>query len=341
MSLPQTEAALDSAWVSSIFGRDITVTGSEGVGVGSAFACQLYRLFVDGPPGTMVVKIPVTGEVRPMLDGIGAYSREILFYRDVAPHLPVRTPKVYAAEQATDSTDFVLALEDLSDCWAIDQLEGFTLPQAEAVVDGIASFHQWSWGKRELLARYEESFWPIASEAGRMLQSQYAGLFAHVWTTRREFLVEQLDPAVVALGDRYGELQPALIDELAEPRAITHGELRADNLFFDKEGKPVFFDFQAAQQECGVRELAYLLCTSVPQALLEKHEDALIERYWAGLQVKDFSLADARRQYRLSTQFNLLWPVIASIRYDGSNDRGRATLDDMVVKLGAAITRNS
>jgi Ecdysteroid kinase-like family len=338
--IPKSEAELDSAWASSVLGRDVTVTGIEGVGVGAAFACDLYRLFLDAPPTTMVVKLPVTGDARPLLDGIGAYSREILFYRDVAPHLPVRTPKVYAAVQDSESTDFVLAMEDLNDCWGVDQIEGFTVSQAEAVVDGLASFHGWSWGEPELLARYEQSFLPVTSPAGQTLQSQYVALFAHVWGARREALSAQLTPAVMALGDHYGELQPEFLEDLAEPRAITHGELRADNLFFDKNGKPVFFDFQTAQQECGIRELAYLLCTSVPQAVLERHEQELIERYWDGLRVNDFPLSRAREQYRQAVKYNLLWPVMASMRYESSSDRGRATLDDMITKLGAAITRN-
>lgn len=340
MTIPRIESELDSAWASSILGREVTVTGSEGVGAGSAFACQIYRLFLDGPPGTMVVKLPVTGENRPMLDAINAYGRELLFYRDVAPHLPVRTPKMYAAQQATDSTDFVLALEDLTDCKGVDQIEGLSLAQAEAAVDGLAAFHGWSWGKPDVLGPFDDSFWPLTSETGQALQYQYGQLFTHGWTLRRDALAGMLDPAVVAIGDRYTDLQPTLVAELAEPRSVTHGELRADNLFFDGDGRPVFFDFQTAQQECGIRELAYLLCTSMPPELLGQHESTLIERYLDGLKAEDYPLERACEQYRMSTTYNLLWPVMALIRYEGASDRGKLTLDDMITKLGAAITRN-
>ncbi len=352
--LPASPEELDDAWVTGVLrdsgavGADaeVEVTGSEGVGVGSAFACQLFRLFLKGPEGTpptMVVKLPIEGEVRQMLDAIGAYGREVLFYRELAPELPVRTPAVYVALQPEESTDFVLAMEDLVDCTAVDPLEGFTLEQAEAVVDGLAAFHSWSWENDEVLARYAARFWPVDSEAGQAVQAQYGQLFAHVWQLRRDALVELLPPAAVEISDRFVELQPRLVEELTAPKAITHGELRADNLFFDQEGKPVFIDFQTAQQECGVRELAYLLCTSVPAELIDEHEQALITRYCEQLAqsgVEDYPYERAAEQYRYAVAYNLLWPIMANVRWEDSPERGRAVLDDLVTKTGAGVERN-
>jgi hypothetical protein len=338
--LPQSFDDLNDAWVSSVLGTTVTVTGREEVGA-AAFACKLIRLLLDGPPSTpasMVVKLPIHGELRPMLDAIGAYVREVRFYREVASELPVRTPKIYAAEQASGSTDFVLAMEDLVDCTQVSQVEGFSLEHAQAAVDGLARLHAWSWADTALLQRYSDSFWPITSEAGRAVQNQYGQLYNHVMGLRGESICELLPPEVVPLARRLTELLPQMIDELATPACITHGELRADNLFFAPNGQPVFIDFQACQQECGTRELAYLLCTSVPVELMAAHEDGLIRRYCAG--VGGYEYDQARRQYRYSTAYNLLWPIIANIRWEDSDQRGRDTLDDMVRKLGAAAQRN-
>ena len=150
--LPQSADGLDDSWASQALGASVRVADRESVGLGIAFACRLFRLMLDGPPGmpgSVLVKMPIEGDTRAMLDGIGTYSREIQFYREVAPHLPVRTPKIYSAEQATDSTDFLLVMEDLSgECVQIDQHEGFSQQQAKAVVDAVARFHSWSWAKR-------------------------------------------------------------------------------------------------------------------------------------------------------------------------------------------------
>jgi hypothetical protein len=198
--LPQSADGLDDAWASQALGTSVRVIGSESVGVGTAFACRLFRLTLDGPPGTpdsVLVKMPIEGDSRAMLDGIGVYNREIQFYREVAPNLPVRTPRIYSAEQAADSTDFLLVMEDLAgECLQIDQQEGFSQHQVEAVVDALARFHSWSWTKQPLLQRYSDNFWPITSAAGRTLQQQYGQLFTYVWGLRRDALVELLPPGV-------------------------------------------------------------------------------------------------------------------------------------------------
>ncbi|HEX6388303.1 MAG TPA: phosphotransferase [Solirubrobacteraceae bacterium] len=345
VSIPTSASDLDDAWISDVLGTPVRVTASEGVGVGSAFACRLFRLRLEGPedtPDSVIVKLPVEGEVRAMLDAIGAYGREVLFYRDIASQLPVRTPVVHAALQASDSTDFVLVLEDLSDCEPVDQIAGFTLPQAERAVGALARMHAWSWGATQLLDGYADRFWPIDSEAGRALQDQYGQLFTHVWSARRDAFAALLGPVALDVGDRFADLQPGLVAQLASPRCITHGELRADNLFVDAAGEPVLFDFQAAQQECGVRELQYLLGTSLPEDVLAAREDALLARYTDGLHRAgiEYPLERAGEQYRAATTYNLMWPVMACVRYDAASDRGRETLDTMVRRLGAAIERN-
>jgi hypothetical protein len=344
--IPRGAADLDDAWISEVIGSPVQVTSIEGVGVGSAFACQLFRLQIDGAEGTpdsVVVKLPIEGEVRGMLDGIGAYGREVIFYREIAAKLPVRTPHIYCAEQASGSTDFVLVMEDLSGCELVDQVAGLTLPQAEAVVDTLARMHAWSWTHAEVLDRYADRFWPVDSEPGSALQKQYGGLFAYVWSARREAFAAQLGPAAQDVGDRFLELQPHLIGQLAAPRCLTHGELRADNLFFDGAGHPVLFDFQAVQQECGVRELQYLLGTSLPECILTEHEDTLLDRYMDGLHHAGVEYAStvAREQYCAATAYNLIWPVMASVRYEAASGRGRETLDTMVRRLGAAIERHT
>lgn len=345
-TIPRGAADLDDAWISDILGASVRITATEGVGVGSAFACQLFRLTLEGPhgtPGSVVVKLPIEGEVRAMLDGIGAYGREVVFYRDIASELPVRTPTIHASVQAPDSTDFVLVMEDLVDCEPVDQIAGFTLAQAQAAVDSLARMHAWSWERSEFLDQYADRFWPIDSVPGSALQQQYGQLFAHVWSTRRDAFAKLLGPVALDIGDRFAELQPELVAQLATPRCLTHGELRADNLFIDAAGQPVLFDFQAAQQECGVRELQYLLGTSLPEGLLAAHEDDLLNRYVGGLREAgvDYAAAAAREQYRAAATYNLMWPVMACIRYEAASDRGRQTLDSMVHRLGAAIERNA
>jgi aminoglycoside phosphotransferase (APT) family kinase protein len=341
--LPQSADDLDDSWASQALSAPVRVTNRESVGLGTAFACRLFRLTLDGPPGTpssVLVKMPIEGDTRAMLDGIGAYSREIQFYREVAPNLPVRTPEIYSAEQATDSTDFLLVMEDLAgECVQIDQHEGFSQQQAKAVVDAVARFHSWSWAKESLLQQHSDAFLPITSDNGRTLQQRYSQLFTYVWRLRRDDLVELLPDSAVSVADRFAELQPRMIDALATPTCITHGELRSDNLLFDAAGEPAFIDFQTVAQECGTRELEYLLCTSMAPERLAAVEDDLINHYCSRLPGYEVDLA--REQYRWAAAYNLLWPIMANVRWDASDQRGRDRLDEMVRRLGAAVERHS
>jgi hypothetical protein len=49
----------------------------------------------------------------------------------------------------------------------------------------------------------------------------------------------------------------------------------------------------------------------------------------------------AREQYRWATAYNLLWPIMANVRWESSDQRGRDTLDYMVLRLGAAVDRHA
>lgn len=353
-TVPTSVEQIDGAWITSLLrgtktvepAADVAVTGVERVGADVAFACRLYRLHLSGPAGTpaaVIVKLPIDGPDRAMLDAIGTYPREVLFYRDLAPEVPLHTPTIHLAAQSEHGSDFVIVMEDLAGCHQISQRSGFSIDQAGALVRELARFHAWSWGDDQLLDRYAGSFWPLTSEPGQLLQGQYGQLFRHVWHARRDVLTALLDAPALDIGDRFTQLQARLVAELGSPRCLTHGELRAENLFFDADERPVFVDFQTVQQESGVRELAYLLSTSVPVATLERQESTLLGLYVRELRangVTGFSDDDAQRQYRLATAYNLIWPVMASVRYDTSTPAGRALLDDMIAKAGAAISRN-
>ena len=73
----------------------------------SGFSSLLYRLHLtgDGVPSTLIAKLPAVSEARGAMELLGGYRRELAFYRNVAGHAPIATPRVYAARMArTPST---------------------------------------------------------------------------------------------------------------------------------------------------------------------------------------------------------------------------------------------
>ena len=296
---PTTIDQLDGVWLTNALRRagrlepaaTVEIAGHEPLTTGTAFATRMYRLRLDGPTGipeTAVLKLPVTGEIREFIDGVGAYAREVTFYRELAAEVPLRVPEPYVAEISAETTDFVLLLEDLSDLEPADQIAGLPLEQAGAALDDLARFHAWSWGD-ERLDRLAGSFPPLDGPVGRGASEMFVKFYSAAWPGAREALGDGIAPEVAELGERLPSLLPHLIDRLGSPRTITHGELRADNLFISPDGQLTMIDFQTVGQQAGMIDVSYLVSQSLATPVRRENEESLVRRYWEGLRAAGVS----------------------------------------------------
>jgi hypothetical protein len=316
----------------------ISTMAHEPVGVGIGLLSQLHRVSyrsVVGDRGSVVVKLPATNEHRSTADTLGLYRRELDFYRDVASAVPLRTPRAYLAEQADASTDFVLVLEDLGGLTPGDQIRGLRRDRAEVAVDTVAGLHRWAWEGRERLHELSDRFRPLRNETVRAM---YPGYFTAGWANYRCRAERLPAPALTAAADRWVEALPWFLDELAEPATLCHGDLRADNLFFDANGSVVTIDFQLAHQGCGISDVAYLGSQSIEGASADDHE-ALVRRYCHALEQLGISypLADAQRQYRVGVLFHLVEAVVATLSWPSLDPHGRQLVLRLVERAGRAI----
>jgi hypothetical protein len=350
-TIPLSSAEITSGWLTQALQRAGRLANGEAVDLidirplaaGTAYTTQMFRVRLSGPrlPASAILKLSVSGPVRQVLDGVGAYAREVAFYRDVAAGLPVRIPGAYIAEIDQQSGDMVLMIEDLAPLSAVDQLAGLSLQQAEAAVDGLARFHAWSWNHPRL-AQYASRFPAIDAPAGRALLERYASFFAMSWPAASQASAD-VSEAVRAFGDRFTSLIPFFIDKLAAPATIVHGELRSDNLFFDADGRLILIDFQSVVQAAGVYDVSYLLSQSMTIAARRGHDQSLMRRYWEGLVsagVTGYSWELAWEQYRLGVAYNLIFPGMAFMAYEAADPRGKALLLQMLSRASAAIADN-
>ncbi len=342
--IPRGAGELTPEWLGAALGAEVRfVTPPRRL---SSFACEVFRIELDGPPGTpagVVVKLPIEGPVRALVDGLDVYRREVAFYDRVAPHCPLRTPKALVAALAEDSTDFVLVLEDLAPLAPGDQLTGLTVEQAGRVVDELAGFHAWSWRDTGLLDGLADTFPPIDSPAGQVTAQTWAQFFPIGWKVAAEIAGDALTPRLARFAENIDRYAARLVEELATPRVLVHGELRADNLVLDPVDRPYFIDFQNVQQACGPRELAYLLYSSLRSEDRRGHDEALVRRYWEGLVragIDDYPWERAWRQYRLGLADQMVVTVVACTRYEAVDERGRAALATMVRRAFRAIEDN-
>lgn len=76
------------------------------------------------------------------------FEREIGFYADVAPGIPIRLPRVWCGDVLADGS--VLVMEDLSGLEALDQAHGVRHEQILAAVRAIAVVHARYWDDQSL-----------------------------------------------------------------------------------------------------------------------------------------------------------------------------------------------
>lgn len=275
--------ALAAAGFAGATVRDVALTP---LAVGEGFMGTLARVvpeYATAPadaPRSLVAKLPTTdpgGVALAML--LRLWERESRFYAEVAPHLPVRTPRCFYSGSDTESGAFALLLEDLAGLSLGDQVAGLGRHQAELAVDWLARFHAAWWGRDDL----DRLAWMPRVATDPM----YEGL---------QPMLEAVWPGFV---ERYGSLAPAETLEWIErviprfhellaardlPETVIHADYRPDNLFFDEDGDDVaVIDWQATAVAQGLYDLAYFLGTGMRVDDRRHGERELVERYRQGL----------------------------------------------------------
>lgn len=351
MNVPRHIDELTAEWLSTVLGRPVEVMRVDRLAEDSAFAAQLFRLHLTGDSttedfsSTVIVKLPVGADnpARQILDGFHAYDREVAFYRDVVGRgATVRTPRARFVAHDPDSHDFVLIIEDLAPLEAADQLSGLSMAQAETIIDALAEFHCWAW-ENDNLDVAGAGLPRIDALDTRAHHAMFGEVFDLAWPQVAARLYDEIAPEVHELCNHFSTLIHYLAEALGTPRTIIHGELRSDNLFLPLDGSdPYLIDFQAATRACGLLDVAYLITSSVRSDVRCGNDAVLVQRYVDGIArrgITSYGFDQAWRQYRISAMFGLVYPVLASTRWEASGPRGRLLLDEMVRRSTTAISQ--
>ena len=298
----------------------------ERIALGSGFTSNLYRshLTISGAgPSSVIIKLPSDAEqYRQLGVGTGMYSREIDYYQAVAPAVPLRAPYSYFANRGEEPGSFVLVLEDLQNFDAADHLEGLSIERAERVIEEVAGLHAWSMGPGRALL--EGLSFP--AEDDPLLQALPPIAFSVGWDTYLANARHPLPPALDGLNARLSAALPCLLEALAQPRVLVHGDLRADNLFFDDAGVPTIVDYQLARWGAGMTDIAYLISQGLrtedrrgqDQRLLDVYQKALVDH---GVPTLDDEVL--WQQYRLATLMQIIYPLAAMMGWSDLPHRAR------------------
>src|SRR6185312_17219260 len=112
--------------------------------------------------------------------------------------------------------------------------------------------------------------------------------------------------------ERIAEAAGQALQALTEGSMLLHGDIRADNMFFDGDQLKVV-DFQFASRGAGAADIAYLVSQGLPTEVRRGHDEALVREYLGCLAahgVGDYSFDDAWRHYRFAVAYLMLLPVI-------------------------------
>ena len=126
------------------------------------------------------------------------------------------------------SADFVLVLEDLRDWDNADHLAGLSLDRARLCIEQLAGLHAWSseGGNATVLEAFPSIDTPMARDL-------LVPAFGPGWDIYLDKSSESVPSAVAGFVERFAEAAGQALQALTERSMLLHGDIRADNMFFD------------------------------------------------------------------------------------------------------------
>jgi len=347
--IPATPEEISAEWLTAALaaggagdGAVVTALGMEPVGVGVGLMGLLFRLTptygVGSGPATMVLKMaPPYPQVREIASGYGFYGREVSMYRELGPELGLRPPQLYYGDHDASSDDFVLVMEDLGHLRSSDQLTGCSVADAQLIVTQLARHHARWWEDPRL-----ETLSYVQSFADPPFPQYHDQACKQSWPIAVERFGHLMPPRIIALGERWSEIGPALMEDGPNhARTLCHGDVRLDNVFFHDDGDDSvsIVDWQIAGHGPAANDLGYFMSQSLTVEDRREHGEALGLLYYDTLVdggVRNYRFAEFWDDYRRAALFCLCYPLQGGA-VELANDRALALATSMLERSMAAI----
>ncbi len=262
-------------------GGRVSTVSWQSIGTGQVGDSARFTLtYADGPrgPDTLAGKFPAEDATsRETAAAFGLYTKEVGFYRELAPQLDVRVPRTYAAEVDEDGSDFVLLFEDLAPCRQGNQLDSCSLDDARQAIRQAAAIHAPSWNNAALIDRDWLHTRPESLAQIKALYPQAHALFA-------ERYADSLEPELMRVCDELNEASEHWFGRESADRCLIHGDFRLDNMLFDIKGgtEPIaVLDWQTVAIGSGLTDIGYFLGCGIGDGLRREGESDLLDLYCA------------------------------------------------------------
>ncbi|MFA9408216.1 MAG: phosphotransferase [Candidatus Dadabacteria bacterium] len=283
-------------------------------------------------PSSVVIKFPpVIEERRNFGNKWRVFQRELMFYREIATRSPIRLPNCYFTVMDEAKNDFLIMMEDAGGWTPGDQVDGLTINQTKSAVTAISKFHGYWWDSEEL---GNLNWMPEEN-----LSSIY--LFNESWKDFSEEHKQVLSSQDIAAGNLIAQSGQKIHDlSFISPRTIIHYDFRADNMMFNEQDEILVVDWQTALRSLGAFDVVRAVCGSHHGVLERVHHREFLGMWYEGLLesgVKNFSIEEAWRDYRLSIILSAYVPVAAHHFLSHEGSHGISILQAMIKRIFYAI----
>ena len=334
-AIPESKKAITVAWMQQALAAGgavdvptIADVALEDIGtglglMGEILRCHLtYQVRSRSSPDTVIVKMPSAHEKTLRLSKrLHLYKREYMYYRHLAPHVPIQSPTLLFGDFDDTSHRFVLVLEDLRSLAVRDQLAGGSETDARRAIRGIAKLHASFWNKVDHL-RLKGFYNTVDPKYRPILQIVY---LVSLLPTFRGF-GKLFSNNMYQMSEEFGPIIADYLGEVADGhQTFTHGDFRLDNLFFfDGRDEISVIDWQVSGICSPLYDVSYFLSSSVTTELRRKIEHECLAEYYdivCSMGVRDVTLDDCWNLYRKNTLACLLVMVIVCGTLNLSDDR--------------------
>jgi thiamine kinase-like enzyme len=230
-------------------------------------------------PRSVVIKIPRARDQRtPFL--LGAYIREVRFYEKLAPKVGIKVPKLIYADLDTETSDYILILEDFPDSTNVRNETGATPTQAFKLLKNMAKLHSTFWGDPKI------SRLKFLNNLDNIIEVFNTGFptTVPVFLSRFKQYMESDEIEIIRkLPEYFEDIVSPLLDS---PQTLVHNDYAMKNILILDESDDVSFvlvDWANVGQGPGVRDLSFFIGTSIRPEIRFEYESEFLLYYWESL----------------------------------------------------------
>lgn len=284
---PRCLEELDSEWLGRALGCDVVSFTADDIGSGKGMMGDVFRLSVavsDSERIEIVAKFSAkSGGTLSVERRAQIVEREINFYREIAPRMLCRTPRIYGSWSHASSAEFLILMEYIESDSSVSQLNGISFEHSCSVMKELAALHSAEVEKDAAIGRLSH----VCSDHRRHYQQEFA---RSGWARVSSLLMELsfVPKSENEIAERVGEAYRLLG---RQESVLCHADVRPDNILFERSaGGVTLIDWQGVSLGPRAWDVGYYLAQGLRPCDRRDWQNRLIDLYIseANLDRQDF-----------------------------------------------------